>query len=75
LAHVQTAARDWGRLPILLLDEVAAHLDEKRRTALIEEILSLRIQAWLTGTDAALFEPFQREAQFFTVNAGTVLPA
>ena len=73
LAHVQTAARDWGRLPILLLDEVAAHLDEKRRASLIEEIMALRIQAWLTGTDEALFEPFRHTAQFFHVNAGTVL--
>lgn len=72
LAHVQTAARDWGRLPILLLDEVAAHLDETRRAALIEEIVALRIQAWLTGTDDALFEPFKHAAQFFRVNAGTV---
>ena len=72
LAHVQTAARDWGRLPILLLDEVAAHLDEKRRTALIEEIMALRIQAWLTGTDETLFEAFKHDAQFFHINAGTV---
>ena len=72
LAHVQTAAREWGRLPILLLDEVAAHLDEKRRSALIEEILALRIQAWLTGTDESLFESFKRSAQFFRIEAGAV---
>lgn len=72
LAHVRTSAREWGRLPILLLDEVAAHLDEKRRAALIEEILALRIQAWLTGTDEAMFAPFRGAAQFCRVEAGAV---
>ena len=73
LAHVQTAARELGQLPILLLDEVAAHLDEKRRSALIEEILALRIQAWLTGTDVSLFQAFKRTAQFFNIEAGAVM--
>jgi len=48
--------------PILLLDEVAAHLDPLRRAALAEEIGALSLQAFLTGTDEALFDPFKREA-------------
>ena len=60
--------------PILLLDEIAAHLDAKRRDALFEEILALRSQAWLTGTDASLFAPLQNRASFFTVEAGRFVP-
>src|SRR6185436_16443346 len=45
--------------PILLLDEVAAHLDVKRREALAEELAALDLQAFLTGTDEALFLPFK----------------
>ena len=59
--------------PILLLDEIAAHLDAQRRTALIEEVLALGSQAWLTGTDKGLFAAFEREAQFFSISAGQFL--
>ena len=45
-----------GLAPILLLDEIAAHLDAIRRAALFEEIHSLGAQAWMTGTDLSLFE-------------------
>jgi DNA replication and repair protein RecF len=48
-------ARD-GLAPILLLDEIAAHLDAVRRAALFEEIHSLSAQAWMTGTDLSLFD-------------------
>ena len=48
-------ARD-GMAPLLLLDEIAAHLDAMRRAALFEEILALGAQAWMTGTDLSLFE-------------------
>jgi DNA replication and repair protein RecF len=48
--------------PILLLDEVAAHLDARRRAALADEIAALGLQAFLTGTDEALFEPFKGRA-------------
>jgi DNA replication and repair protein RecF len=63
-----------GIAPILLLDEIAAHLDAKRRTALFEEILALGSQAWLTGTDANLFAPLVKRAAFFTVEAGRFIP-
>ena len=63
-------ARD-GHAPILLLDEVAAHLDLKRRDALFEEILALGAQAWMTGTDLSLFDGLATRADVFLVNAGT----
>jgi len=56
--------------PILLLDEIAAHLDATRRAALAEEILALGAQAWMTGTDLSLFEAFGSHAQTFVVGGG-----
>jgi DNA replication and repair protein RecF len=66
--------RSNGVAPILLLDEIAAHLDETRRGALFEEILALHAQAWLTGTDKSLFAPLFPHAQFFSITAGSFLP-
>ncbi|HUO91630.1 MAG TPA: DNA replication/repair protein RecF [Rhizomicrobium sp.] len=59
-----------GHAPLLLLDEVAAHLDQKRRHALFDEILALGAQAWMTGTDLSLFDSLQARADVFLVNAG-----
>jgi DNA replication and repair protein RecF len=56
--------------PLLLLDEIVAHLDEKRRTALFEEILCLEAQAWMTGTDAELFAPIRSDAALISIEAG-----
>ncbi len=67
LANLRLQALDSGVAPLLLLDEVAAHLDEARREALFDEILLLGAQAWMTGTDAHLFSPLGRAAQHFTV--------
>jgi DNA replication and repair protein RecF len=61
-------ARD-GLAPLLLLDEIAAHLDAIRRAALFEEIADLSAQAWMTGTDLSLFEGAR--AQIFEVRDGT----
>ena len=52
-----------GPAPLLLLDEEAAHLDLDRRTALFGELAAMPGQAWLTGTDAYLFETFGAAAQ------------
>jgi len=57
---------------VLLLDEVAAHLDIERRAALIEELLTLDAQVFMTGTDASLFEAFNGRAQMLSVKAGRV---
>jgi DNA replication and repair protein RecF len=62
------------RAPILLLDEVAAHLDEQRRAALIEELLELETQVFLTGTDIELFSAFEGRAQVFEVKDGNLNP-
>ncbi|MGE0717907.1 MAG: DNA replication/repair protein RecF, partial [Alphaproteobacteria bacterium] len=71
-ARLQAASR--GTPPILLLDEVVAHLDGERRTHLYDEILALGVQAWLTGTDAALFAPLADAAQHFRVADAVVVP-
>lgn len=55
LANARALAQDLGRSPILLLDEVAAHLDEHRRAALYDEICALQAQALMTGTEPELF--------------------
>jgi DNA replication and repair protein RecF len=55
LANARALAQDLGRAPILLLDEVAAHLDEQRRAALYDEICALGAQALMTGTESDLF--------------------
>jgi DNA replication and repair protein RecF len=60
--------------PILLLDEVAAHLDQLRRAALAEEIGALGLQAFLTGTDEALFDPFKGGALGVRVDASQLAP-
>ena len=56
LAHAGLVAARTGRQPLLLFDEVAAHLDAHRRGALFERLLDTGAQAWLTGTDAVLFD-------------------
>ena len=74
LAHTQRVAAHRGAAPILLLDEVVAHLDEARRRALFDAICALQVQAWLTGTDVGLFAPLGNRAQRFAVAAAQVSP-
>lgn len=71
LAHAQVLAQERGAAPILLLDEVAAHLDADRRAALFDELRGLDAQSWLTGTDEAVFAGLGADAQFFRVAAAT----
>ena len=68
LANARAEAQRRGAAPILLLDEVTAHLDQKRRNALFEELQSLGGQAWLSGTDRNLFAPLTEGTQFISVN-------
>ncbi|MGE5538377.1 MAG: DNA replication/repair protein RecF [Gemmatimonas sp.] len=75
LAHARLIADERGAAPLLLLDEVAAHLDDRHRQALYGEIRALGAQVWLTGTDAALFTGLQEEAQFFAVADATLTAA
>lgn len=76
LAQAARLARAEGQpAPILLLDEVAAHLDARRRAALFDEIEALGLQAFLTGTDEMLFEGLSGRAQGFLVDAAGLTPA
>jgi DNA replication and repair protein RecF len=68
LGQARLMAAERGRPPLLLLDEIAAHLDEGRRRALFDALLELGVQAWLTGTDRGLFATLGEQAQYFTVS-------
>ena len=70
LANARTRAAEDGGLPVLLLDEVAAHLDEHRRAALFEALDEIGGQVWMTGTEVDLFRPLQGAAQFLSVADG-----
>ncbi|MCB1386199.1 MAG: DNA replication/repair protein RecF [Nitratireductor sp.] len=72
LAHAALTAQINGFPPILLLDEIAAHLDARRRAALFDLIDGLQCQAFMTGTDRALFDALGDRGQFFTVADGDV---
>ena len=72
LAHAELVAERRGEPPLLLLDEVAAHLDPKRRAALFAR-LEGHGQVWMTATEAALFEGIS-EASRFQVENGRILP-
>jgi DNA replication and repair protein RecF len=72
LAQCRLQAFTCTMKPILLLDEVVAHLDQTRRQHLFEEIVALGVQAWLTGTDSQIFQPLVGLAHFFEINNATV---
>lgn len=67
LANARALKREFGAAPILLLDEVAAHLDAQRRAALYDEICALGSQAWMTGTGPELFDELGTRAQYVEV--------
>lgn len=67
LAQARLVAATVGRLPLLLLDEIAAHLDEMRRAGLFEELERLGCQAFMSGTDPVLFKSLTGRAQFLEV--------
>jgi DNA replication and repair protein RecF len=70
LAHATLIAEMTGATPVLLLDEVVAHLDPSRRGALFTELDMLGAQAWMTGADLALFDAIAARAQLFEVTPG-----
>ena len=72
LSHARLTGEMSGLTPILLLDEIAAHLDGGRRAALFSILEELNCQAFMTGTDAALFSSLAGRAQFLTVDHGSV---
>jgi DNA replication and repair protein RecF len=75
LAHARLIAEMSGFAPILLLDEVVAHLDPGRRTALHGELARLGAQVWMTGADPALFVEVKDDAMIVHVAAGRLEPA
>lgn len=72
LAHARLRARLFGELPILLLDEIGAHLDRQTRAALANALLELGAQVWLTGTEPELFAPLRGRGWFLRVDNGTI---
>ena len=68
LAHARLIKAERGAAPILLLDEVAAHLDDTRRAALYEILQDIGAQVWLTGTERSLFAAIESKAQFHGLN-------
>lgn len=72
LAQTKCQTLDKGFAPILLLDEVVAHLDDIKREALLTKIRDLKVQAWITSTDPELFRSLSGEAQFWEVKNNTV---
>ncbi|MBI4031115.1 MAG: DNA replication/repair protein RecF [Proteobacteria bacterium] len=70
LAHARLIAAERGAPPVLLLDEVAAHLDESRRAGLYNILLAMKVQVWLTGTDRGLFTALHGNAMRFEINGG-----
>jgi DNA replication and repair protein RecF len=75
LAHAELVKQQRGGTPpILLLDEIAAHLDPQRRAALFDEILLLGSQTWMTGTDPEAFSALTGKAQILRVDEGKITP-
>ena len=72
LAQARAVKEGAGVAPLLLLDEVAAHLDRARREALFVALGGLGCQAWMTGTDAGLFDGLGNNAAVFHVEAGAI---
>jgi DNA replication and repair protein RecF len=75
LAQARLQRLDRGEAPILLLDDVAAHLDATRRAALFDVIAGLDGQSWITGTDIGLFAPLRGTARCLSVQDGTLSEA
>lgn len=74
LGQARVQANVKGQAPILLLDEIAAHLDQTRRAALFDELCALSAQSWMTGTEETLFAELGSRGQFFRVDDANVIP-
>jgi DNA replication and repair protein RecF len=73
LAHAELVAERRGLPPVLLLDEVAAHLDPLRRANLFDRLAAMQAQVWMTGTEPSLFSEAPITATRYTVHDGAVL--
>jgi DNA replication and repair protein RecF len=72
LAHAGLVSDMIGIVPLLLLDEVVAHLDPNRRAALFDELAMLGAQVWMTGADPAAFAAIAQRADIFDVESGRI---
>ena len=72
LAHASLVAEMTGITPLLLLDEVVAHLDPDRRIALFDELAKLGAQVWMTGADPAAFAEIGAVGEIFDVDSGRI---
>ena len=72
LAHAGLVADMTGITPLLLLDEVVAHLDPRRRAALFDELSKLGAQVWMTGADPAAFADVGSSGEVFNVESGQI---
>ncbi len=70
LAAAKLQTEERGYTPLLLLDEIAAHLDEDRRASLFQLILKMGAQAWITGTENEIFAPLGETVQRFAIRNG-----
>jgi DNA replication and repair protein RecF len=74
LAHADLVAQMTGIAPVVLLDEVVAHLDPNRRAALFDALAGLGAQVWVTGADPAAFADLAPALQIFAVEDAKILP-
>jgi DNA replication and repair protein RecF len=74
LAHATLVAETTGITPLLLLDEVVAHLDPARRKALFDELARLRAQVWMTGADPLAFSEIGTSGEMYDVDSGRIAP-
>jgi DNA replication and repair protein RecF len=74
LAHARLIAAMTGFAPVLLLDEVVAHLDPSRRRTLHEELTQVGAQVWMTGADPALFAEVAGAASMVEVSSDRLEP-
>jgi DNA replication and repair protein RecF len=72
LAHAELVCDERNQTPLILLDEVAAHLDPSRRAALYERLAGIGSQVWMTGTEASLFAGIGEAGQFIEVSDGQI---
>ena len=72
LAHAALVADMTGAAPVILLDEVVAHLDPNRRAALFATLSRLGAQVWMTGADPTVFVDVAAHAEIFDVSPGQV---
>jgi DNA replication and repair protein RecF len=73
LAHASLVAEMTGITPLLLLDEIVAHLDPSRRKALFNELATLGAQVWMTGADPAAFADIGASGEIFDVEGGQII--